>query len=573
MKKILLLLALGASAWAKPAEVQFPLPEVVEGQAEADRDGLRQAIQNYWQAYLDEDSPRLLASLQPDVTRMCKQAGPAQHGRDQVARQITDEWSAFERKQGKIATCFRIRQASLHRQGKSAYASYWLESKGGDRWDYSDQALIFQTLVHTREGWQISHQIESWSLDYDLDQQSPGTPTLEFDYVYPVAHLPRALKYYQPVMGQPEWVNDRAASFNLGGPRFQLRVDPLEGKASCRPGFPSGYAVFYVSDLMTLQQRLKRTNTPFLLGTQTRPLYQGPDPYLVVADPSGNLAVLMERRFVKAKDGLPPQVNGFEGKNPYEQAAGRVARAWMATSEQQLQALVRPDCRWFDDRRTRVLGQQKDRSATLEVLKSAYWTRYDRGPQGVEARLSARDIRVSPQPDGALVTYQARLTGLGRHPFGESFLVVQRFDRQLRLAESYMVANDKPSGLVRDLDYTGYPVTDLKSAGDFYSKLLQLERYEDTDYLGWWSNFAVFGIYKARLSEDELPLSGRSNGYASFWVASAEQALRHAQKHGGRFPVIPAINSSSGISREPGYRQLYTTDSECNGLLFTEYRR
>ena len=126
--------------------------------------------------------------------------------------------------------------------------------------------------------------------------------------------------------------------------------------------------------------------------------------------------------------------------------------------------------------------------------------------------------------------------------------------------------------MVHELDYTGYPVTDLEAGEHFYSKVLGLGKpYEDTDYWGWWSNFGVFGIYLTNPEEDQLPKPARCNGYVSFWVSSAKEAQAYAAKHGSSFPVIGAINSQAGITKEPGYTQLYTTDSEGNGLLFTQY--
>ena len=566
---ILGLLALAGAASARPVEVQFAPTEIVEGE---DGDGLRRTILDYWEAYQRQDRAGLLATLAPEVSRLCKQAGPPQRGRSQVATRLAEEWSAFEQRNGHMANQLTIRQASLRRTGNTAYATYWVESRGGRRWDYSDQALVYETLVQNHGQWQIAHHLESWSLDYDLDEERPGRPTVEFDYVYPVSQLPRALSFYKPIMGEPEWVSARSASFNLGGPRFQLRMDPLQGLALCRPGYPSGYAVFRVPDLQAVQKRLRTTSTQFLLGTDRQPRFQGPDPYVVVTDPAGNLLVLMERRSVSGDSRIQPGLRGFESQDRFVQAAGRVARAWMTTSVTSLRQMASPDCRWFDDRRTRNLGQQKGLPATLAALQNSYWPEYDRGPEGLQARLQVADLQVRLQPKGALVSYQAVLTGLGAHPFRERALVTQRFDLQARLVESFMISNDRPEGLVRDLDYTGYPVTDLGRSGDFYGKLMKLgEGYADTDYLGWWSNFAVFGIYLASPAEDGLPLAGRANGYASFWVASAQQALQYAQKHRCRFPVLPAITGNAGISSEPGYRQLYTTDSEGNGLLFTEY--
>ncbi len=65
---------------------------------------------------------------------------------------------------------------------------------------------------------------------------------------------------------------------------------------------------------------------------------------------------------------------------------------------------------------------------------------------------------------------------------------------------------------------------------------------------------------------------GRTNGYVSFWVRSVDRALRaYLREQGSSFPLLPAINDSRGIDRQPGYTQLVATDSEGNLVLFSEY--
>jgi hypothetical protein len=62
-----------------------------------------------------------------------------------------------------------------------------------------------------------------------------------------------------------------------------------------------------------------------------------------------------------------------------------------------------------------------------------------------------------------------------------------------------------------------------------------------------------------------------SNGYLSLWVRSAEQAYSYLVAQGADFPLIPAINDVAGIDPQPGYTQVYATDSEGCGVVFTEY--
>ncbi|MCC7538038.1 MAG: hypothetical protein IT379_17565, partial [Deltaproteobacteria bacterium] len=122
------------------------------------------------------------------------------------------------------------------------------------------------------------------------------------------------------------------------------------------------------------------------------------------------------------------------------------------------------------------------------------------------------------------------------------------------------------------LDYTGYPVESLSDAERFYSRTMALGTpYRDEAYRGWWSADAVFGVYEASPDDDGIPTRGRANGYVSFWVPSADAALRHLRAQGSTVPIIAAINSRPGIDREDGYVQVVATDSEGNLLLLSEY--
>ena len=136
-----------------------------------------------------------------------------------------------------------------------------------------------------------------------------------------------------------------------------------------------------------------------------------------------------------------------------------------------------------------------------------------------------------------------------------------------------IVADNSTEGArALSLDYTGYPVTSLPEADRFYRRTMDLgSPYPDTGYRGFWSSFSVFGIYVADRPTDGLPRPRESNGYVSFWVDSADDVYAYLQSQGSQFPHIPAINDGPGIDEQPGYRQVLATDSEGNGVVFTEY--
>lgn len=569
------------TVWSKPAPVVFEASEIQGFDLDSGAvESLRQTILKEWTAYQNQDSSAYLAVQSPDLTRLSRRARHPQHGAAQVARELPGEWEAFERRSGGLAEHLNLRQARFLACGPdSVRASYWVEAQGGGRWDYDDQGLVLEALVRQQGQWKVVHHSESWSLSYDLDGQRAGRPGFDFDYVYPVQDVTRAVGFFQPLLGTPEWVNGQAASFNLGGPRFRLQEDPLQGLVRPHSGLPGGYAVFQVAHsqlqpdaLQVVRRRLQAAGTRFLLGSENQDLQLGPDHALVCTDPSGNLLVVCQTHYQRSGPNPAPQLHGLEGQHPALKATRTLAAAWLSNDLGSLRKAIAPNGQWFDDRRCPWQGTQTGVEAILRALPEVYWNNYDRSWSGLCADLSASDVRVQPLGSGSIVSYRATLQGRGSHPFRETALVTHIFDHQQLLLDSFTVADSNAGGLARELDYTGYPVTDLRAAGEFYGRVLQLGKpYADEDYLGWWSNFAVFGIYRADPQQDGLPRSGQANGYVSFWVSSVQKALQYARGLGCSFPLIPAINQRSGISKEPGYQQLFTTDSEGNGVLFTEY--
>ena len=174
-----------------------------------------------------------------------------------------------------------------------------------------------------------------------------------------------------------------------------------------------------------------------------------------------------------------------------------------------------------------------------------------------------------------IINYHRKLTGSGSHPFKETAWVSQIFEsgsKNSKLIASYIVRANNTNAPVMELDYTGYPVSSLGEAEKFYTNTLILGKpYKDAAYRGYWSNNSVFGIYTTKLKRDGLPRPHKTNGYVSFWINSAEETHAYLKKNGSTFPKIPAINTRVGVDKQPGYTQILATDSEGNGLLFTEY--
>ena len=248
--------------------------------------------------------------------------------------------------------------------------------------------------------------------------------------------------------------------------------------------------------------------------------------------------------------------------------------AWLSMDLKSLTQYLDGDSAWFDDSRSKVSGVAVGTKAIVTAWKND-WQTYDRSTTGLIADMDVTEVTEKRLGKWSLLCCHRKLTGKGNHPFKETAwvsLVFEEGAEGLKLASSYAVRANNTNAPVKELDYTGYPVSSLSAAQKFYTDTLLLGNpYKDSAYRGYWSDNAVFGIYTAKRKRDGLPRPHKTNGYVSFWINSAKETHAYLQKQGSTFPKIPAINSRIGIDRQPGYVQILATDSEGNALLFTEY--
>lgn len=544
-------------------EVHFPSEEISSCRGRQDDcRQLSETIVCLHRAWLRRDVRKYLSLSTADVTRLSQRSGVIQDGREQVRRGLPAEWRAFERSSGAIALRMNIRGAEISVDGDAATVVYRVDVSGGNRWDFDDQGVVFQAFVREGGVWKLAHQTDSWNLELG---GVPGAPAglMEFDYVYPVRDLARALSFYRPFLGSPEAVGGGRAVFNLGGARFVLDEGRLRGYARIEEGLPNGYPEFHVGDLRAEFQRLGKLGVSFLTGVETR----GPDLWAAAEDRAGNVFVLVQRRVTSSGAEAPraPAIRADETVPPeIVSAVERLMGAWLRMDKAGVAAAAGAGLRWFDDTRSRTRGI----ASSADALD---WSGYDRTSAGLRAEMAVDSLKVRRLGAWTLVSYRMHLTGTGTHPFREDSLVTHAF-KDGRPAQTFIVASYAPAAMVFSLDYTGHPVVDLRSAEDFYTKVMRFgDPYSDSQYRGYWSPNSVFGIYVADPKADRLPRAHRTNGYASFWIESATAVYSRLKKAGSTFPVVPAINSRPGPDREPGYIQIYATDSEGNGVLFSEY--
>lgn len=566
-----LLLALALAAVARAGEVKLPPAAQVSGDVPAAlRDELMSVIGASWRAYVARDARSYAGYLHPAVRRLSQRSSGVTTGRDAVLAGLTDEWRAFEKDGDSVSEALKIRklELSVNASGPAtaATALYWIEAEGGSRWDYTDQGLVFQAFSRHEGAWKIVHQIDGWSLGYDLDRDRPGEDSFLFDFAHPVTDLDRSVSYYREWLGEPAALTTETASFDVGGVRFVLDRSDLGGVARPGVGAPAGYARFLVRDLDRRVARLKKAGA-VLIGGDDCIRRRGPDRYALAQDPSGNVFMLLEESYDSARGPAPAPPSGLEKSAP----AAALAAAWLRADAPGLTALHAPGGRWFDA--TRVHGRGLEAASALaKALPRHTWSRYDRSPAGLSASWSASDVEVVPFGARSLVSYRRTLEGRGAHPFRETAFVTHLLDPAGQAELTMLVPDVSSRSPALALDYTGYPVTDLKAADRFYRTVLGLDSpYSDDQWRGFYGHIAVFGIYTAVPRRDRLPRPGFTAGYVSFWVKSARDIHAKLRKRGARFPIVPAITGTAGVDEEPGYRQVYTIDSEGCGVLFTEY--
>ena len=525
---------------------------------------LRKVIINFWQAYLQLDAHNYLEQFTTDALRLSSRAATRQRGHADIRAGLSAEWEAFERPNQRIAEQMVVTHAEFNFMGEMATAIYWVDITGGVRWNYTDQGLIFQAFTKQDTDWKIVHHTDAWSLDYDVAAQQPGQgKTVDFAYAYPVKDLARAVQFYTPLLGKPEFLTPSRASFNLKGGHFLLETSDWRGAARLRNNLPNGYALFQVNHLVAEVARLAEAEVEFTILSEGNRA----DKYAMGFDADQNLLILWEKNFKTAPD-ITPTVSGFpEGFTA--QWAKRVMQAWLTMDVDTITEYTSKGT-WFDDTRLKHRGLERGKQIGT-ALQTVYWSQYDHGA-GLAAELEVSHFQQHKLDSRYLVSYDMKLTGKGAHPFRDSAWVTQLFDNKGQALHTFIVDNNHSINPVLELDYTGYPTQDIDVARKFYKNIMKLgEGYHDEGYYGFWSNHAVFGLYEADPEQDHLPQPHRANGYMSFWVRSAQEIYEYLKQNGSTFPVIPAINDRKGIDKQPGYTQVVSTDSEGNVLIFTEY--
>ncbi len=561
--------------WGK---VSFDLSEIqVKDAATVDVKALAKNIAHTWSAWLRQDSSGFSTYVADDLVFVSQQTGKHAVGLKNVLPIIEDEWSAYERPSGTIAMSMEVKSCTMEFSDNTAKVQYWLMTKVGYRWEYDGQALVNQFYRKINGVWKMQYHQDSWQMGYDLENKKPGKAKFKCDFVHPVKDLKRALKFYVPLFGEPEYKDQQRATFNLEGPRFHLDTSTLGGRAEVRQDLPNGYAIIYVDDLARIKKRLEQSGVTFPDKVKMR----GPDKYLVCEDPSKNIFLLMQKIMTANKSSHTAKamtVNISKGKGVQTTLDSHVAtimQAWVDTDLKKIKSYLSDESAWFDDTRSKAQGPAvgiKKISSSLEQT----WNQYDRLNEALMVEMDIDILMERNFGKWKVISYKMLLKGKGAHPFKDHSHVTQVFTTSkeaVKLLFTNIAVANKTGAMVVELDYTGYPTNKMAASEKFYTDIVQLGKpYEDDAWKGYWTNSSVFGIFSANFKRDGIPQPHKSNGYASLWVKSAKKTYDILKKSGSRFIKIESINPGGiGISYMPGYTQIVATDSEGNVILFTEY--
>jgi len=558
--------------------VSFDLSEIqVRAAAVEDVKAIAGNVAHTWAAWLEQDTSGFASHAADDLVFISQKTGRHAIGLKNVLPIIEDEWSAYERPSGTIAMSMEVKSCTMEFSDDCAKVQYWLATKVGYRWTYHGQALVNQFYRKLNGVWKLQYHQDSWQMGYDLENGRPGKPKFKCDFVYPVRDLDRALEFYAPLLGQPEYRNQERAAFDLEGPRFYLDISTLGGRAEVRKDLPNGYAIIYVDDLAGTKKRMEQSGITFPDKIEMR----GPDKYLVCEDPSKNIFLLMQKVMTASKSSNAARAASIniskadDVRSTLDSHMAAIMQAWVDTDLEKITSYLNEESTWFDDSRSKAEGPAvgvEEIAASLERT----WNRYDRLN---EALMVKTDIDLLMERDFGkwkVISYRMLLRGTGAHPFKDHSHVTQVFTgsgRGVKLLSTHISGANKTGAMVVELDYTGYPTDKMRACEKFYTDALQLGKpYQDAAWKGYWTNNSVFGIFSSGPRRDGIPRPHKANGYASLWVKSAKQTYDILKKAGSRFVEIQSINPGGGeISYMPGYTQVVATDSEGSVIVFTEY--
>ena len=535
-----------------------------------DKQKIMDVIQTYHRHWLDRDNKEVTGLLHDEIIRF--RDGRITYGLNNTFNRIVNE-SRGERPSGYASSMqLEIVDMQIHSEINFSTALYSIGIKGGARWEYSDLATVFQIFHKVDNEWKIIGHIENYRLDNPKVKKLPDTipnrrSAFNFDFVYPVKDLQRAIDFYSPLLGSPEKITSTSASFRAGDSYFELELEPIDDRIEAIFGRANGYGIINVDSLSDIKDQIIGLID---INMQTKPC--GLAECLITEDTSGNIVLWREYKSTNTSPNKKPTIQSLNelDQPPVFSKLMQSVNAWITNDYSRLLAMQSNKALWIDD----AIGVAEGREQIKLALQSR-WSLFDKGVNGINADLKTSNFQIRNIGNRQLVTLEMSINLRASPKRSFDCLLTQIWKKEgsdLVLESTFIAQKNNIKNMpVSTMDYTAYPVYDLGKAGRFYKDLLGSEPYRDENWFGFWSTTNVFGLVGPMSKDSWSPIPQRSNGYADFSIRSAEEVYEYLKSKGSLFPVVEGINDTSGIDEQPGYNQILATDSEGNLVNFSDY--
>jgi ketosteroid isomerase-like protein/catechol 2,3-dioxygenase-like lactoylglutathione lyase family enzyme len=535
-----------------------------------DKEQIMDLIEAYHRHWLDGRNEELSKLLDEQIVRF--RSENISYGFTNTFRRIRDE-SRGERPSGYASSMqLEIGDMHIHSEKNFSTALYSVGIRGGARWEYSDLATIFQVFQKIDDAWKIIGHIESFRLDNSKINKPPDSvpnrrAPFTFDFVYPVKDLQRAIEFYSPLLGPPDIVTTTSASFRVRDSYFELDSEPIDERIKVINGRANGYGIINVNSLSLIEDKISDLLD---INAKTKPC--GNAACLIAEDSSGNIVIFREYRPTYSLQNNKPTIQSLNqfGHSPVFSKTIEAVSAWITNDYSSLIDMHAKKAVWIDD----AFGVAQGSKQIKQALKSR-WESFDMGASGINADLTTKNFQTRSIGDRHLVTLEMSIKMRANPKRSFNAVLTQVWKSEgldLKLEHTFIAQKryikDTPVG---SMDYTAYPVNDLGRAGRFYKNLFGSEPYRDDNWFGFWSTTSVFGLVGPMSKNSWSPIPHSSNGYADLSIRSADEVYEYLKSEGSAFPIVEAINDTSGIDEQPGYNQILAVDSEGNLINFSEY--
>ena len=293
---------------------------------------------------------------------------------------------------------------------------------------------------------------------------------------------------------------------------------------------------------------------------------------LITEDTSGNIVIFREYKSTNTSPNKKPTIQSLSelGQPPVFSKLMQSINAWITNDSSSLMDMQTNKAVWIDDANGVAQGRQQ-----IKLALQSRWELFDKGPNGINADVATKNFQIRNIGNRQLVTLEMSINMRTDPKRSFNALLTQVWKREgldLKLEHTFIAQKSNIKNTpVGSMDYTAYLVYNLGKAGRFYKNLFGSEPYRDENWFGFWSTTNVFGLVGPMSKNSWRPIPHRSNGYADFSIGSAEEVYEYLKSKGASFPVVEAINDTSGIDEQPGYNQILAIDSEGNLVNFSDY--